>query len=285
MKRLYFSMEPEKHLMSLQIKPMILLKKFITNPMGYPMAARQVGIWLMVILIIVASAPLSKAENLSLATGEWTPFTAKSMDGYGEFTQKVTTVFKEMGIEPSYRFYPWRRCYDAVVNARVWAAFPYSRTAEREKQVWFSAPLSCSRTVFFYYQEKNSAPKDFHFQRIEDLKAYRLGGTAGYFYEEIFQKAGLTVDYVNKEINSIEKLKIGRIDLTPVNERVGWHLIKTHFPDQAQQFKTISRPLDINLLRLIVSKDFPGSKQLLERFNQALKICIENGSIKTEQCQ
>ena len=71
----------------------------------------------------------------------------------------------------------------------------------------------------------------------------------------------------------------------PVNERVGWGLIKTHFPEGAQNFKTLAKPLSVMSLRLIVSKDYPNSKKLFDRFNKTLEKCVENGLIKTENCE
>lgn len=239
---------------------------------------------LFIILPMLFCTPVCQARHISLATGEWIPYTSASMEGYGEFTEAITIVFKEMGMEPDYRFYPWRRCFDAVLKGRVWAAFPYSFTDKRAKKVWFSEPISCSKTVFFYYDGGNS-PKSYYFKSLEDLKSYKIGGVIGYFYEEAFKKAGLNVDYVNKEINAIEKLKIGRIDLMPVNERVGWNLIHTHFPDDSDRFKTLDKPISINPLRLIISKDYPESKKLLNRFHQALKKCIEKGLTHIETCE
>jgi polar amino acid transport system substrate-binding protein len=233
---------------------------------------------------LVLGAPSSNAKNLTLATGEWIPFTSASMEHFGEFTKRVTIVLNEMGVDPDYLFYPWRRCFDSVEKGRVWAAFPYSYVEERAKKVWFSDMLSCSKTLFFYY-DGGEAPRRYQFERLEDLKRYRIGGVTGYFYEESFRKAGLRVDYVNKEINAIEKLKMGRIELMPVNEQVGWNLVKTHFPDDAHKFKTLAKPLSVAPLHLIVSKDYPGSKELLERFNKALQRCIQKGMIKIETCE
>jgi polar amino acid transport system substrate-binding protein len=239
---------------------------------------------LVILIILLLSLSVSNAQNISVATGEWIPFTSASMENYGEFTKRVTIVFNEMGIEPDYFFYPWRRCFDAVIKGRVWAAFPYSYTEDRAAKVWFSDMLSCSRTVFFYYRRENSLRK-YNFNNMADLKAYKIGGVTGYFYEETFKDANLEVDYVNKEIYAMEKLKMGRIDLLPVNELVGWNLIRTHFPDDAYNFKTLNRPLNEKPLRLIVSKDYPESKKLFDRFNQALQRCIEKGLIKIEKCK
>lgn len=233
---------------------------------------------------VVLGVHASNAQNLKIATGEWIPFTSASMAHFGEFTKRVTIVLNEMGAEPDYLFYPWGRCFDSVEKGRIWAAFPYSYTLERAKKVWFSDMLACSKTVFFYYDGEGTT-RGYHFEHLEDLKSYRIGGVTGYFYEESFKNTGLRVDYVNKEINAMEKLKIGRIDLMPVNERVGWSLIKTHFPDDAHKFNTLANPLSVNPLCLIVSKDYPGSKELLERFNNALQRCIQKGLIKIEMCE
>jgi polar amino acid transport system substrate-binding protein len=233
------------------------------------------------ILVVNASA---WAESLPLATGEWVPYTSRRMEGYGTFTRRVDIVFQEMGIKPDYRFFPWQRCYDAVINGGVWAIFPYSYTEERARKVWFSEVLSCSKTLFFYYDAGESITRN-SVTRLEDLKSYRLGGVRGYFYEELFRKKGIAVDYVNKEINAIEKLKLGRIDIVPMNDRVGWNLITAHFPDDRKRFKTLALPLSVNSLRLMVSRDYPGSKEFLDRFNRALTLCIQKGLLAIEPCE
>jgi polar amino acid transport system substrate-binding protein len=174
-----------------------------------------------------------------------------------------------MAEKPEYRFYPWARCYDAVVKGRVWAAFPYSYTKERAKQVLFSKPLSSSRTLFFYYAPPGSH-KTFNAHNIADLKKYRVGGVTGYYYEEMFKEAGLKIDYVNREVQGIEKLILGRIDLMPMNEYVARDLIQQYFPKHVNDFKTLDYVFSDNKLSLIVSKKYPHSRQWLERFNAAL---------------
>ncbi len=235
-------------------------------------------------LLMVFNVPLVHAESVPMATGEWIPFTSSNMKDYGKFTKIVNSVFEEMDMEPDYRFYPWARCYDSVIKGRVWAAFPYSYTEERAKRVMYTEPLSCSKTLFFYYETDDTA-KQYQFSKIEDLKKYKIGGVSGYFYEEAFQKANVAVDYANKEISGLEKLKLGRIDLMPLNELVGWHLVHTHFPEDVDKFKTLSKSLSIDSLHLIVSKEYPHSKEMLERFNAALKRCIEKGRVLIPECR
>lgn len=235
-------------------------------------------------LWVVGTASVIYGDTLPMATGEWIPYSGEAMPHYGAFTKRVSTVCSEMGTVPDYRFYPWRRCFDSVIKHRVWAAFPYAFTEERAKEVWYSDTLSCSKTLFFHY-DQDGRSKSYRVETKEDLKPYRLGGIKGYYYEVFFEKAGLDVDYVNKEIYGLEKLKLGRIDLMPMNEKVAWNLIDTHFPEERHRFKTLPIPLSVNTLHLIVSKGYPDSKQWLDRFNQTMKICVEKGLLTIDACQ
>jgi polar amino acid transport system substrate-binding protein len=165
------------------------------------------------------------------------------------------------------------------VTGKVWAAFPYSKTPQREKAVYFSDGISHSVTKWFYY-ERPGENKAYKYTELADLKPYRLGGVKGYFYEQKFKKAGLEVDYSSKEINTIEKLVLGRIDLVPINELVARRLIKTHFPEKAKNFKTLDKPYSVKTLRLIVSRNYPESRAILKKFNKALKNCRARGGCK-----
>ena len=235
---------------------------------------------LLLVLACVMFSSAAAAQPLVMATGQWRPYTSSAMQGYGKFTRMVSAVLREMGRQPEYRFYPWARCYDAVVKGRVWAAFPYSYTRERAQQVWYSEPLSVSRTLFFYY-EPPATQKHFTVHQLSDLRQYRVGGVTGYFYKETFRKADLHIDYANSELQGLEKLVLGRIDLMPLNEKVGWSLIKRHFPSQAEHFKTLDYALGNEKLALIVSRKYPRSRQLLDAFNAALQRCREKGTIKS----
>ena len=208
-----------------------------------------------------------QAESLKLVTGEWSPYTSESLQGYGFITEIITGTFQEMGLAPEYEFHKWKRCYSLVIRGDVWAAFPYSFTEERAKEVLFSDTIGKSLTRFFYYKKA----KEYKYETLEDLKAYEIGGVKGYFYEDAFQQAGLNVSYTSDELSSLKRLAAGRVELIPLNELVGWDLIKKNFPDQAADFGVLEKPYDTSELRLIVSKAYPGSEELLNRFNTSLK--------------
>lgn len=207
------------------------------------------------------------AERLVVATGEWAPYVSEQMEDKGFMIQILSDAFDVMGVEVEYVFYPWRRCYESVTAGRVWAGFPYSRTKEREGEVLFSDVISYSITKFFVYG--NSGPD--RYKGLESLKSFRIGGVIGYFYEADFKRHGLNVDYASKEISAVEMLMMGRTDALPLNELVGWRLIQNHFSKKSQGFRVLEPPYSKDDLHLIVSRRHPGGKDLLNRFNDALR--------------
>jgi len=224
---------------------------------------------LFFVCITLCPHTLFAEETLVLATGEWPPYTSESMENKGFITEIVTQVLQQMNYQAKIKFYPWRRCYEYVLRNKAWAAFPYSFTEERAKEVLFSDDVAFSTTKFFYYSKSAQKPS-FTYEKIEDLRQYKLGGVIGYYYEEQFNNAKLNVDYVSKESIALEKLFFGRIQLLPLNVMVGWELIKKTFPDQLKNFGMLDKPLDKKSLKLIVNKDNKGFIKLLNLFNRTL---------------
>ncbi|KPA18172.1 Extracellular solute-binding protein, family 3 [Candidatus Magnetomorum sp. HK-1] len=222
------------------------------------------------IFTLLFSQSLFAEESLILATGEWQPFTTQSMENKGFVTEIVTQVLKLMNIKAEIKFYPWRRCYEYVLQDKVWAAFPYSYTEERAKEVLFSDDLAFSTTKFFFYSKTNEKPS-FVYNQLEDLRQYKVGGVIGYYYEEQFKSAKLNVDFVSKESSALEKLFLGRTQLLPLNVMVGWELIKKTFPDNAHQFGMLEKPLDKKSLKLILNKNNKNTLDLLKKFNNHLE--------------
>ncbi|MGE5583822.1 MAG: substrate-binding periplasmic protein [Bacillota bacterium] len=239
------------------------------------------AILFLVTFFLIAAFTVYGAPNAAkvvLVTGEWEPYTTEKAEGKGYFTEIVTAVFKEMGLEPQYVFYPWERCEKSVQKGEAWAAFPYAYTPERAKLYEYTDTVAYAYTKFFYYK-KNFDGDKIKFNKLEDLKQYRIGGVTGFFYKEAFEKAGLNVDWSTKEEDTIHKLVKDRVDLMPYGELVGWEIIKKNYPNEIKNFGVLSKPINEGNgdLKLIVSKTYPNFRQLLEKFNNALKAIRGNG--------
>ena len=227
-----------------------------------------VVLFLIVLLLTISLRPVFASDKLSLVTGEWKPYTSSTMDAHGFFSEIVTATFQKAGIEVRIDFYPWKRCEANVKSGGAFAAFPYSITEERKKFAYFSDPVSISKTVFFYSNRLHNT--SVCSDTSADLKRYRIVGVLGYFYKEKFEEEMLKVAYVAKEEKALQLILYERYDLLPLNNYVGFSLIQEKFPDKGPYFSVCKQPLSIDTLHLMISKRYPNSKVLLEKFNSAL---------------
>jgi polar amino acid transport system substrate-binding protein len=214
-----------------------------------------------------------------LITGEWAPYVSESAEGQGPIVAMVVAAFKEVGITPKIIFSPWKRAEDEVRQGTAFAAFPYALSPERQKEFEFSEPMYVVQGKFFYYKKYH--PDGIPFQKLEDLRGYKIGGLLGGWYEPLFKEQNFQAEYVAKVDQNIEKLVLGRVDLAIEEENSTWYLIRQLYPDQADQFATLDQPLEqpgvINDLRLMVSPSYPNSAELLQQFNTGLAAIRANG--------
>ncbi len=225
-------------------------------------------IWVVLVIYLASPTSLWAQKPIVLLTSKVSPYISKTLDGYGFLGEIVTLTLTEMGFKPQYKFYPWKRCEFLVQSGEAWATFPYSYTEKRAKEFNFSDTIGYSTTLFFYYNNDEV----LRYEDIEDLKQYKLGGVFGYFYEDLFNKTGLKVSYSRNELTAVKKLIVGRVDLLPINALVGWELIRKNYPPEIiNNIGTLEKPLSKDPLKLMVSKTYPDSQNLLIRFNRSLK--------------
>ena len=230
------------------------------------------GLWRFLLgglLAVCALVTQAATPVLLIATSELPPYvSAKPQDSF--LTDLLPLVAREMGVRFEFRFMPWPRCELAVEDQQVWATMPYVPTPERDKKFLFSDPLYAKRTVLFYYSD-NAGSFPHTFEHLDELKGLKIGGVRGYYYEELFTKAGLQLDLANSEELSFKKLRAGRVDMAPAVEPVGWDVIRKGFPAEEQaNFKVLDTPLSVGHNYLMTSRDYPDTERLLARFNDAL---------------
>lgn len=228
----------------------------------------------LAVVVMLAALP-AMAQPVKLATGEWAPFVSKKMEGHGFTAEIVQHALLAAGIEPEMEFFPWARCEQSMQSGDAKAAFPYARTAEREGMYVYSEPIAVSRNVLFFLPEKMG--QDFDFTSLETLKDYKIGGVRGNYYEKTFKEAGVTVDYASSAESSVKKLYLGRVDVMPENELVGWQLIKTTYPDEQDKFAATATAMDEQTLHLIAPKDDAEAKKIIEAFNKGLAAIKQDG--------
>jgi polar amino acid transport system substrate-binding protein len=223
---------------------------------------------------------LADKPQIALGTGEFEPFAGQNILNNGALVELVSAVFKEIGMEPQYTFYPWKRAEQLAEEGKVFAIFPYVQTEERQKDFEFSDPImwNSEATVLFYL--KKNFPQGITYKSYEDLAAYKLGGVLGYWYEQPLQKAKLNVYYVKNDEASIQKLYLNRIQFAISDELVGWALIKRLYPQEIDQFAVVDQPLRQGHLRLMISRKYPHAIALTKQFNMGLESLRTKGIVR-----
>lgn len=220
------------------------------------------------------------SNKVLLVTGEYTPYTSEQLEGYGFFTEIVEAALKDMGIEYEIAFYPWQRCREMVEKGEAWASFPYGHTEEHAQLFLLSNNIYPNTHRFFYLKDNEKIKDEVHnFKEISDFKDYTFGGANGYWYgtKEDFEAQGVSAEWTNDVEGLIQMLYNKRIDFFIEDEAVCMETIKKIYPDEVDKFSTLENPAKVNDYLLIISRSYPNTEELLEKFNASLETIKENG--------
>ncbi len=231
------------------------------------------------IFLFLLSAAVAPGETIRLTTGEWPPFTSEKSDNLGIYSQIVTEAFGLAGIGVEFSFFPWKRAFLYGEKGGEWGgSMIWTRTPDREKAFYFSAPVAENCTYFFY--RKNMA---FNWHAHGDLKGILFGGTTGYASVErlrAIRASGvpLRIDLAGSDLQNFQKLKKGRVQVFPCDETVGLSLIRKHFSSETADSITYHpKPFFCKPLHVIFSRNNESSPRLSKQFDRGLSRLKESG--------
>ena len=148
------------------------------------MISKKSIIGLAILVCLGIPIPLhSWAQNvISISTGEYPPWTSKDLKYDGFVNHVITESFKREGYIVQYKYYPWKRNYIQAKKGKFHATSYWYYSKEREKNFYYSDPVSIEKIVFFHL--KLNPMKDWG--TLNDLKSYRIGATREYTYTKEF---------------------------------------------------------------------------------------------------
>lgn len=229
----------------------------------------------LLLFVLFCYGTINAMDTVVIATDDYDPYTLYRDNGSGVILDIIREAFAKVEVEVQFRFMPWKRCEMNVSEGKLFAATPYFKTDKRLKEYDFSDPLILSRNVFFY--NKETVPDDFFWTELSDFKEYRMGGVIGYWYMEAFKKAGLKVSLVPTDLQMLKMILLNRIDFCVLDEITGRRLINTHLNGEMEHFGILEKPESIDSFHLLISRIYPGSKELTEKFNRGLRALKESG--------
>lgn len=205
-------------------------------------------------LLCLVTAPVL-GQELRIATGDYPPFIdANAADG-GIVNQTVAEMAEKAGYSPSFEYMPWMRALELARAGRYHATSAWYFSEKRRKDFIHVGPVVEDRLVFF--RRKSTALE--RWENLADLSPYKIGAVTGYtITAEFWQLADdgvLSVQLAPSDEANFRKLLAGRIDLYPVSEETGWHLVDRIFgPDDRALLDIVEMPLAVTHMYLLVSR-------------------------------
>lgn len=211
-----------------------------------------------------------------MATTNWPPFYAESLDNGGPLTEIVDEAFKRMGHTATTEFLPWTRARRKVLIGEADIILGAYFSEQRSKKHHFSDPIMMVDVGLIAH--KNSGIQRFN--KLEELTPYSIGVSKGWVNSPEFDNANyLSKDVANNQILNIRKLAHHRVDIISVSSEVfKYELAKNNLSHTLSQYVFLQPLLSKSSLRLMIRKSHPDHKEVIDRFNQTLAEMKKDGS-------
>ncbi|MDE1463969.1 substrate-binding periplasmic protein [Spartinivicinus poritis] len=221
----------------------------------------------------------SAVERITIAVGEWPPYISDKMKYQGVVGRVIRDAFAIEGVQVQYRFYPWSRALEMTKKGAFHGSAPWYITEDRKQHFLYSNDFVCRITAVFFHLKS----VDFDWKNYKELgRSYKIGATIGYLYSEEFQQMVknkvINVEWVATDELNFKKLLKHRIDIFPNDAIAGYAQLYKFFPEQEAALVTNHpRTLKDDPAYLMISKGFPNSTQLKERFDRGLSKLKRSG--------
>jgi polar amino acid transport system substrate-binding protein len=238
---------------------------------------RSVGFIVIVFSVLIcasafASQPIKVSSTIHPSFSQ-----PDAMPGLGNGVLNDLTVqaFKAVDTKVNIEFIPMARIvwsltesdYDASLGTINWF------TKEQKDHLVQAVDLLTANIVFFYKRER--FPDGISYEQLSDLKKYKVGSIRGSSTLPLLEKAGIPTELVAELDQNFKKLDAGHIDLTVAVDLTGRNIIKKLFPDAANNFSIVKKPI----LSIMTSMAFPiGQNGPLQSFKNGLDIILVNGT-------
>ena len=223
----------------------------------------------------------AQAELVTIATGDYVPWTSSGAKYHGLVNRIIEESFKRRNYEVEFHFMPWARARQDTDEGRFDASSFWFRNADYERDYLLSDTIVVNREVLFHL--KRTTLPSWH--KLEDLREFKFGATIGYSYTENFWRFGrekiLQIEETTSDLVNFRKLVRGRVDIFPCEEVTGWSLLNHEFDSGiASLVTTHQTPLRTTEGTLLFSRGQEKSRRLLADFNAGLMELKADGTLE-----
>ena len=157
--------------------------------------------------------------------------------------------------------------YDGVLGAY--------QNEERTKTFDFTDPITTNQEVFF--AKKGS---DISYQKVEDLKEYKIGALKGGAEGQELKEKGLNVEESDNELSNFKKLEKGGLGLCLFGKQNYNYQVSTspEWKSLKDSVEMIDPPFKTYELFCALTKKRKDSVEIVQKFNEALQSMKSDGS-------
>lgn len=209
---------------------------------------------------------------IRLANGNWPPYNGADLPFAGCDSQVVAEAFALENLKVEYDFFPWARSYSLSATGKRDGTLSWADTPEHRIHHYLSIePTTLQEWTFFY---RNDNP--LVWRNLDDLAGKTMGVTSGYVYSDAFKEL-----YTKGIVNFVESssdeanfkmLLAGRIDVFPMERRVGYYMMRSIFtPQERAQLSASSQSFAQFQTYLLLSKVVLQNEQRIKLFDHGFK--------------
>ncbi|WP_319524393.1 transporter substrate-binding domain-containing protein [uncultured Desulfosarcina sp.] len=196
-------------------------------------------------IVLFFSVPMAFGQDtgkIKLAAFDYQPFFyQESNEIHGLGVDLGNELFRRLHLETELTLYPLKRALEYMKDGTVDAIMILVKTPERERFLVYSEPLVPAKGYIWSAADRQGGPVNF--ERLEDLRPYKIGVTVGYSYGgpmDAFLKS-INTDAAPQEYLSFKKLMAHRVDIVPATDIIAGSMIKKH-PEFHGKFAHSSKP-------------------------------------------
>lgn len=225
-------------------------------------------------LVFLIFSHLSVADNrVELFAIDYPPYMMVDDDGIRGIDVDVTiAAFAAVGIEATISTAPWKRILKNLEYGRIAGTLSCSMRPDRERFIAFSDPISEASQVMVF-NRNTQLPAQLHF---EDLKQYQVVAVEGWGIEKELTQSGIAHHTVPDISSGINAVVFRDVDIFyNGNLTTLYRARQMGLADKVSTQRFIGKPS--TPFHLCMSKAFPGTPELLEKFNQGLQQLRDSG--------
>ncbi|OQY39967.1 MAG: hypothetical protein B6229_02775 [Spirochaetaceae bacterium 4572_7] len=224
-------------------------------------------------LLILSSVFPESSKSITLASNDWAPYHSSDLENQGFFTEIVREAFFAVGYDLEVLFYPWNRVITLGKRGNLPGIIGAYYSKERADFFYYSELIYSSTLCF---TTRSEAVIDTAL--ILDDSNIKIGVTRGYFYSDAMEEIkDSRVIFSYSDLDSLTKLLFKRIDVAIFDKEYIEYIINHNDKYRNALIVHTDQPVISNSLHVVINKEYPNAKEIIEDFNRGLEIIKDNG--------